>query len=145
VDRDLNNLPDMEFIDTTDLRFDFNKMYYLAGPMSGYPAYNFEEFEFFAAVMRSHGVKVASPHEIDHGETLATRGSLPYQVYLDAGIAMLETCQGIVLMPGWPQSSGACNELSRSIDLGMPVYFVYQPDEWTESVRLIDMNRRPPA
>lgn len=129
-------------IDTPDEPFDSGLTYYLAGPMSGYPEYNFPLFEAVTAVLHSAKISILSPHEIDHGETPETRGSLPYQTYIDAGIKMLEACQGIILLPGWPQSSGSCNELSRSIDLGMPVYFLLAQS--ASMISLISMNRRPP-
>lgn len=138
-------LPNIEIIDGPEMRFDVTKTYYLAGPMTGYPKYNFDEFEYYTKLLRAAGVRVESPHEIDHGETEETRGKLPYEVYLNAGIRLLDSCGGIILLSGWPQSGGTCAELSRSIDLGFPVYFIYQPNEWTENVRLICMNRRPPA
>ena len=49
--------------------FDRDLTFYLAGPMSGYPEYNFDEFERWAEILRRGGLKIASPHEIDHGET----------------------------------------------------------------------------
>lgn len=143
---DDKTIPEVDILDTEQRRFDFGLTYYLAGPMSGYPEYNFPTFVWFAEALRMSGIKIAAPHEIDHGETPETRGSLSYRTYMDAGLAMLETCQGIILLPGWPQSSGACAELSRSIDFGMPVYFAHHPEEWYQSnIQLVCMNRRPPS
>jgi nucleoside 2-deoxyribosyltransferase len=127
-------------------KFDRDRTFYLAGPMSGYPEYNFDEFERWAEILRRGGLKIASPHEIDHGETPETRGSLPYQNYIDAGMKLLESCGGIILIAGWPQSSGACAELSRAIDRGMPSYYACEYNEQPNNITLlISMNRRPPA
>jgi hypothetical protein len=127
-------------------RFNRDLTFYLAGPMSGYPGYNFDEFDRWAEILRRGGLKIASPHEIDHGETPETRGSLPYQTYIDAGMKLLESCGGIILIAGWPQSSGACAELSRAIDLGMPSYFACEYHEHPDNITLlVSMNRRPPA
>jgi hypothetical protein len=139
------DLPDLDIIDTPQEPFDRELTYYLAGPMSGYPHYNFPEFEYFAEILREAGIKVNAPNEIDHGETIETRGGLPYETYLQAGLALLEKSEGIILLAGWPRSTGACRELSRSIDLGMPVYFIFDPQGSCDNVQLISMNRRPPA
>jgi hypothetical protein len=121
-----------------ELPFDPEKEYYLAGPMSGYPAYNFPAFEEACRKLRSVDLKIRSPHEIDYGETEKTRGSLDYETYMQAGLDLLNQCSGIILLNGWPQSGGACREVSLSIDLGLPMYFFNGDD-------LIGMNRRPPA
>lgn len=118
--------------------FDRDIPFYLAGPMSGYPDFNFSAFEQACIQLRYYGLTIRSPHEIDHGETPATRGSLPYETYMQAGLDLLETCKGIILLHGWPQSGGACRELSRAIDLGLPVYFY-------DTYELHGMNRKPPV
>jgi nucleoside 2-deoxyribosyltransferase len=132
----------VKVFDSKDWEFDPGLTYYLAGPMSGYPEYNFPLFDVAAAVLRASKFSIQSPHEIDHGETAENRGGLPYQTYIDAGLKMLESCQGIILLPGWPQSSGSCAELSRSIDLGMPVYAFLPLGDG--SFGLVSMNARPP-
>lgn len=135
-----------DVLDNDTWPFNKEKTFYLAGPMSGYPEYNFKEFARHAQMLRDFGLKIASPHEIDHGETPETRGSLPYQTYIDAGMKLLESCGGIILIAGWPQSSGACAELSRAIDLGMPSYFACEYSEYPDDTYLlVNMNRRPPA
>lgn len=85
--------------------------YYLAGPMTGLPDYNFPMFEKVANYLRDIGIDVASPHEIDHGETPETKGQLPYGVYIRAGLKMLLECDGIIMLPNWKDSKGAKIEL----------------------------------
>lgn len=140
------NLVDLHTITDLAWPIDHEKTYYLSGPMSGYPEYNFPAFEEAAFVLRAHGVKVASPHEIDHGETEENRGKLPYETYMEAAIDMLNgQCQGIILLPGWPQSTGARRELVAALEVDMPVYFyVYNLAE-TDNAILACMNRKPPA
>lgn len=48
--------------------FDRNLWYYLAGPMTGYPKLNYPAFEKAVALLEEEGIKVASPHTIDHGQ-----------------------------------------------------------------------------
>lgn len=102
--------------------FDFELTYYLAGPMSGLPELNFPAFDKAAKDLREGGVKVLSPHEIDHGETPDTRGSLAYQVYLAAGFKLLLQCQGLIVLPGWANSWGSGKEMMIAGWLQFPRY-----------------------
>jgi len=43
--------------------------YYLAGPMTGLPQFNFPEFDRVAASLRSDGLNIISPAELDDSET----------------------------------------------------------------------------
>lgn len=85
--------------------------YYLAGPMTGLPEYNFPMFEKVAEYLRNGGLEIVSPHEIDHGETLETRGRGLYATYIRAGLKLLLDCDGIIMLPGWKDSGGARLEL----------------------------------
>ena len=96
---------------------------YLAGPMTGIPEYNFPEFARVTGILRERGFDIASPHEIDHGETDETRGSLPYETYLLAGLKLLLDCDGLILMSGWVNSKGAREELNLANAVRMDVYF----------------------
>ena len=142
-------LAHLAFIEENGFPFDFKKTYYLAGPMSGYPEFNYPTFEYVCKVLRREEIEVASPHEIDYKESPERpRGSLTYQDYIDGGLELLSTCQGIILLPGWPQSTGAIIEVKFAVERNMPVYFYNQSvrDGFEEpSAELICMNRRPPA
>ena len=98
--------------------------FYLAGRMTGLPKYNFQAFEDACFHLRSvMNLNVASPHEIDHGETEETRGSLPYTTYIKAGLKLLLECHAIILMDGWELSQGCVNELLVARACGLSVYF----------------------
>ena len=140
-----NEIPDVHIMDHADWRFDLNVEYYLAGPMSGYPQYNFNTFTTACYALRDAGIKVLSPHEIDFGEAEGVRGQLPYETYMQAGLDLLEKCSGIILLAGWPQSTGTLRELARAIELDMPVYFYLENYEWDDAVRLVSMNKKVPA
>lgn len=122
--------------------FDFSRTYYLAGPMSGYPEYNYPEFEAACKLLRQNGVQVGSPHEIDYPESKVL-GDLPYKEYIEGGMKLLAECNGMILLPGWSQSTGAMLELSEAATRGIPVYFLHVPRKF--DVVLVCMNRRPPA
>lgn len=125
---------------------DWGLTYYLAGPMSGYPRYNYDQFDLACMVFRKANMKINSPHEIEYPASQVL-GDLPYQVYIDGGLELLDHCQGIILLPGWPQSTGARLELTRALERDLPVLYA-QPVESYKGGRtfeLISMNRRPPA
>lgn len=135
--------PELDIVEEELARFNRDHTYYLAGPMSGYADYNFRSFEAACRILRHNEIKVASPHEIDHGEEPNKRGSLPYETYMQAGLKLLRNCDGIILLNGWPQSTGAMRELQLAIERGMRVYFFHWPQDWKDSAELLSMNRRP--
>lgn len=93
--------------------------YYLAGPMTGVPEYNFPLFTEVASRLRAQGAEIVSPHEIDHGETRETRGGLPYHTYMRAGLRRLLDCHGIILLPDWKNSVGTIAEFRVALACGM--------------------------
>jgi hypothetical protein len=102
--------------------------FYLAGPMTGHPEFNYPAFEKAAMILRE-GVKLdlACPHEVIHDGVDGIRGALPYEEYVRAGLKLLLECQAIILMSGWETSKGAINELMVAKMCNMKVYF------WNES------------
>lgn len=97
---------------------------YLAGPMRGYKAYNFEAFHEATNRLRNMGLDVLSPAEHDE-ET----GFDPYhddETNLDLEAAMRWDIQAvlasdfIVLLPGWEKSRGVAIELTVADAVGIP-------------------------
>lgn len=115
--------------------FDFDKTYYLAGPMSGYPEYNYPAFHTAAWALRNTGIKIESPAEVPWPEGHETMPDAELWAYMmeQTGIQM-ERCQGIILMKGWPQSTGAKIELVKSLEKGWPVWYYHD-------FNLLNMNR----
>lgn len=107
--------------------------YYLAGPMSGLPECNFPAFERAARELRLWGFEIASPHDIDHGETPETQGQLSYSIYMKAGIKLLMECDGIIMIDGWTHSRGAMAEFNIAVACGMePMYYDLQAGALTQ-------------
>lgn len=92
-------------------------VYYLAGPMSGKPGFNYKAFEMHAAHYRGHNLTIKSPHEIHDGDT-----SLPYAYYLREGLKLLLECNAVILLPGWQESRGAVLEEGLAHTLEMYIY-----------------------
>lgn len=111
------------------------KKLYLAGPMRGYPQYNFPAFTAAAKQLRDRGYFVFSPHEKDielHGEA-AFNGSVDRQgeVASNAGFSLraafkldadfiCDEADGVALLAGWETSRGARAESAIAVAIGVP-------------------------
>lgn len=102
---------------------DTDLTYYLAGPMSGYPEYNYPAFARAKAELEEAGVKVCSPHEIPWPEE-ELEGEELWQYMMRLAMRQLLDCRGIILMAGWVKSKGAVAEANVATALAMPAYFL---------------------
>lgn len=100
--------------------------YYLAGPMSGYPEYNYPAFTAAAEVLRDAGLTIHSPHEVlwpDGHEDFSPEDLWKYMME-ETGKVMTK-CNGIILLKGWPQSRGARQEMQFALEHEWPAYFYH--------------------
>ena len=107
---------------------------YLAGPMRGYPEFNFAAFVKAAPLLRAAGHTVFSPAERDLGggfDPTGTTGStqdlaelkFDLRAALGADLAWIcGTAHGVVVLPGWQASRGAQAEVATACALGLPVW-----------------------
>jgi hypothetical protein len=105
---------------------------YLAGPMRGYPLYNFPAFDDAARRLRSVGIEVLSPAEHDREtgfnekednlvEALTASGySLKTAILWD--LATIADVDAVIALPGWTGSAGAKLEKCFADFLGVPFY-----------------------
>jgi hypothetical protein len=93
---------------------------YLAGPMTGYPEFNFPAFRAEAARLRAMGFEIVNPAEI------VTDQSVAWLDCMRADIKQLVDCDGIALLAGWAQSRGASIEHNLARDLGLRVFQAVQ-------------------
>ncbi len=95
------------------------RIYYLSGPMSGIPQYNYQLFDRVAALLRRQGYAIVSPAEMDSPEMRAAALASPDGKSL-AGVGgtcgdflardvrlIADQVQGIIMLPGWERSRGA--------------------------------------
>lgn len=97
---------------------------YIAGPMTGYPEFNYPAF--FKAGKELAAVAIDS---INPARTEGRDGCKTWLGFMRASLLDLAACDGIALLPGWQDSRGAALEahIARSLDL--PVKLL---DEWLE-------------
>lgn len=128
---------------------------YIAGPMTGYPQFNFPLFDRMAATLRAAGHEVTSPAELDDPEDRAAALASP-DGYMHGGHHMNKTwgdflardvkliaddgIEGIVILPGWQFSRGARLEtfVGRML-CGIRVYRWDATYEELTTVRLLEL------
>ena len=85
---------------------------YLAGPMTGYPEFNFPAFDEAAAELRAAGYEVINPAEVDRALGFDPRSEDEYtdenyHAAMRRDIPLVMKADGVALLPGWRASRGA--------------------------------------
>lgn len=112
---------------------------YLAGPMRGFPEFNFPAFHAAAAQLRAAGHEVFSPAEKDierHGTDISAGNKTGSEAEatakhgFDLRVALADdlawicaNAEGIALLQGWSHSSGANAEYATARALGLHAIF----------------------
>jgi hypothetical protein len=108
---------------------------YLAGPMRGYPNFNFPAFHEAAAHLRAQGHEVFNPAERDehaHGKEVSdspngdladiTHTGFSHREAMKADMAWIcDHAEAIALLPRWTGSRGARAEMALAECLGLKV------------------------
>lgn len=101
---------------------------YISGPMTGLPDLNFPAFHAEAKRLRELGFEVVNPAELN-----PDGGS--WEECLKKDIAELIKCDGIIMLPGWHNSRGACFELNIASNLGLQLLQVWAGDNHQQILR----------
>jgi nucleoside 2-deoxyribosyltransferase len=126
---------------------------YLAGPMRGYPEYNFPAFAAAAEKLRSQGYEVWSPHERDlaDGFDPKTDEALSMSFYMKQDLPAVCDADWVAVLPGWEESEGvqielgvarALGKLIVSVETGNPIDTVRQPNVAQEADGLVNGDRQ---
>ena len=106
------------------------KKYYLAGPMSGYPQFNFPLFHAVAAKLRASGYTIVSPAEMDSAAVqkaalasktgaLDAHGKIAGETWgeiLARDVKLVaDEIDGIIFLPKWEESRGAPLEATTGL------------------------------
>lgn len=99
---------------------------YLAGPMRGYPDFNFPAFHAAAADLRAKGWTVLSPAEADLAQgfdpTKNTLDGFDMSAALVRDVEMVAKSDAVILLPGWRKSKGSGIEYAVARYLGRKCY-----------------------
>lgn len=101
-----------------------NTSAYLAGPMSGYPEFNFPAFRDAARELVDMGLR--NLYHTASGVPPREAVAKPWEEYLRNALRVMLSCDAVVVLPGWRESKGARLEVYVALELGMPV--VEYPD-----------------
>lgn len=104
-----------------------SKTIYIAGPMRGYPRYNFDAFHQAEQQLKQQGWNPLSPARADED-----RGFNPNQDhiftqndmvdFIRRDIDLICKSDALALLPGWERSVGATAEVAVARWKGIPVY-----------------------
>lgn len=123
--------------------------YYLAGPMTGRPQYNYPLFDRVAGALREKGLDIVSPAEMDddavRAEAMAsTDGIMPetnkvsgetWGDFLARDVKLIaDELDAIILLPEWETSRGARLEAFVSLSVNNPVSL------WREGNDLLEVS-----
>lgn len=123
--------------------------YYLGGPMSGIPQFNFPRFHEVAETLRAAGYNIVSPAELDDDEVAAqamqstsgdhgdTEDSWEDFLSRDLIVCSLPTCVGGIFIEGWWYSAGALGE-SWVLDFLDKALLVYSVVDGRPTLRVVE-------
>lgn len=106
---------------------------YVAGPMRGYPEFNFPAFHDATAKLRAAGYEVCSPAEHDHNNGFDPQGMKgdvaelgPSGFNLQEALIwdltyVIKEADAVVVLDGWEKSEGAQAEAHAAKAVGKPV------------------------
>jgi nucleoside 2-deoxyribosyltransferase len=98
---------------------------YLAGPMRGYPEFNFPAFDAYRDALIKKGYEVISPADLDRKAGFdpsdVVTGELQREM-ITRDVQAICTCDALVLMPGWESSTGVKVEKALAEFLNLEVF-----------------------
>lgn len=105
--------------------------WYLSGPMTGHPEFNFPAFKRAAEYLRRvYGLNILSPAEMDEADGIGANGNpMPngydgtYRSLLARDVALIAQAhvKGVIVLDGWDRSKGANIEVYVARALDKPV------------------------
>lgn len=102
------------------------KRIYIAGPMTGYPSYNFPAFDAADRALTQAGWETLNPAQMDRDEGFDPDRDTPTREWLDEAMQRdldaLMAADAIALLPGWEESTGAKGEYGLAKWRHIPAY-----------------------
>lgn len=91
--------------------------WYVSGPITGRPDFNFPMFDRVERYLKSLGVEVRNPAGHFDGDTTLKRST-----YMRKDIDVLLGCTDVVFLPGWQNSRGARVEHAVAVELDLGLW-----------------------
>lgn len=101
---------------------------YIAGPMTGKPAFNYPAFDLAYTLLKEAGFEVIlNPVDAckDCNHQPSSDAPHPWEWYMRSALRMVLDVDGIALLPGWDESRGAKLEVSTGEALGLQIQPLY--------------------
>lgn len=129
------------------------KTIYLAGPMRGFPRYNFDAFETAEQDLIARGFNVLSPHRKDlemgfNPDDPTAWDKFDQKAVIEWDVRAVMECELVVMLPNWQGSQGANMEKSLAAWLGKEIVGypdltpIQEEDILTEAYRLTSRDRQ---
>lgn len=101
---------------------------YVAGPMRGYPEFNFPAFDAAAELLAKGGHFVINPAQMDRDVGFDPQSAEVSDTFLrDAlrrDLSAICECDAIAMLPDWEHSGGARIEWALAVHLGLEVIYL---------------------
>lgn len=126
---------------------------YIAGPMTGYPEFNFPAFDAAEMALRCQGWDVISPAQMDREVGFNAATDKPDENWLADAMkrdiaAIVNRADAIAMLPGWERSTGAKAEFALAKWKHIPAYLypsmvlIEEEDVLDEAARLTKVDRQ---
>jgi hypothetical protein len=101
---------------------------YVAGPMTGYPDFNYPAFHTAEVQLRTAGHTVLNPVSSEQHNT--TGKPQTWDWYMRHALRMVTQAEGLAMLPGWLLSRGARLEHTVAEHLNLDIRDLH---EWAET------------
>jgi hypothetical protein len=98
-----------------------DECWYISGPMTGLPDFNYPAFEAAEEALQLRGLNVKSPHRIPHPEDDLLK---TWEYFMREALKIQLECTHQLMLPGWDKSKGGRREFDIALDLCMPVWML---------------------
>lgn len=102
------------------------KRIYIAGPMTGYPRYNYPAFDEAERHLRELGWRVFNPAALSREAGFDETKDTPTKEFMELAIRMDLDCvlkaDALCVLPGWKESRGATAEAALAVWRDIPIF-----------------------
>lgn len=104
-----------------------NQVIYISGPITGIKDLNKPQFMLAEKMLLSYGCDVFNPARIE-GPLDPLKGDDLWRYYMHFCVRSLPDCSGVLFLPDWQNSKGACFEHKIAQTLGLDIFYAPVPD-----------------